>query len=133
PAEAGGTPAVLGTGGETYQVDGAGKTGWTYPHASRDGWVLPAGNVLLALARGKDYPGGAAVEVTRDGKVVFEFKGTQSEVNTVQAVGDNVLLTEAGDKPRLLEVDRKGKVVVEVALQAQTQDHHLQTRMARRL
>jgi outer membrane protein assembly factor BamB len=33
----------------------------------------------------------------------------------------------------LLEVDRSGKVVVEVPLQAQTKDHHLQTRMARKL
>jgi hypothetical protein len=30
-------------------------------------------------------------------------------------------------------VDRRGKIVVEVPLQAQTKDHHLQTRMARKL
>ena len=55
-------------------------------------------------------------------------------MNTVQAVGDGrYMLTEAGPKPRLLEVDRDGKVVVEVPLQAQTKDHHLQTRMARKL
>jgi hypothetical protein len=126
--------SFLATGGETYLVDGNGKVVWTYPHGSRDGWVLPTGNILLALNKGKDYPGGVAVEVTRDGKVVFEFKGTQSEVNTVQPLENgNVLLTEAGAKPRLLEVDPKGKVMVEVALQAQTRDHHLQTRMARKL
>jgi hypothetical protein len=126
--------SFLATGGETYLVDVTGKTAWTYPHASRDGWVLPTGNILLALAKGERYPGGAAVEVTRAGKVVFEFKGTQSEVNTVQPLENgNVLLTEAGAKPRLLEVDPKGKVVVEVPLQAQTRDHHLQTRMARKL
>jgi hypothetical protein len=72
--------------------------------------------------------------VDRDGKVVFEFKGTQSEVNTVQPLaGGKVLLTEAGAKPRILEVDRTGKVVAEVPLQAQTKDHHLQTRMTRKL
>jgi hypothetical protein len=66
--------------------------------------------------------------------VVFEFAGTQSEVNTVQALDNgNVLLTEAGAKPRLLEVNRKGTIVVEVPLSAQTKDHHLQTRMARKL
>jgi hypothetical protein len=90
--------------------------------------------VLLALNRDKDYPGGAAAEVTPEGKVVFLFRGPQSEVNTVQPLeGGNVLLTEAGARPRLLEVDRSGKVVVEVPLQAQTRDHHLQTRMARKL
>ena len=126
------THSFLATGQETYILDD-GKVIWRYPAGTRDGWVLPNGDVLLAVTKNKDYPGGAAVEITRDGKVVFEFKGTQSEVNTVQAVGDDVLLTEAGDKPRLLEVDRKGKIVVEVPLQAQTKDHHLQTRMARKL
>ncbi len=128
------THSFLATGGETFIVDGAGKTVWSYPHSSRDGWVLPTRNILLALSKDTRYPGGAAVEVTRDGKVVFEFKGSQSEVNTVQPLANgNILLTEAGAKPRLLEVDRKSKIVVEVPLQAQTRDHHLQTRMARKL
>jgi hypothetical protein len=124
----------LATGGETYIRDGDGKISWRHPLGSRDGWVLKNGNVLLALSKCKSYPGGGVVEVTRDGKVVFEFQGTQSEVNTAQDVGGGrVLLTEAGDRPRLLEVDRGGRVVVEVPLKAQTRDHHLQTRMARKL
>lgn len=128
------THGFLATGGQTYLRDGAGKVLWTYPHPSRDGWVLPGGNILLALARSKEYPGGGVIEVTRAGKVVFAFKGSQSEVNTVQAVGnDRILLTEAGPKPRLLEVDRTGSIVVEVPLQAQTKNHHLQTRMSRKL
>jgi hypothetical protein len=128
------THSFLAAGNDTMLVDGSGKVTWRYPQSSRDGWVLPSGNILLALSKNDKYPGGAAVEVTREGKVVFEFKGTQSEVNTVQPLENgNVLLTEAGDKPRLLEVDKKGKIVVEVALQAQTKDHHLQTRMSRKL
>lgn len=128
------THAFLATGGATYIRDGDGKIAWQYPLASRDGWVLPNGNILLALAKNKQFPGGGAIEVTRDGKVTFEFKGTQSEVNTVEAVGnDRVLLTEAGAKPRLLEVDRQGKIAIEVPLMAQTKDHHLQSRMARKL
>lgn len=126
------THGFLVTGGETYLQDGQGKVLWSYPKSSRDGWVLPNGNVLLALSKAND--GGSAVEVTRDGKIVFEFKGTQTEVNTVQPLPNgNVLVTEAGDKPRLLEVARDGKIVVEVPLQAQTKDHHLQTRMSRKL
>jgi hypothetical protein len=128
------THSFLAAGNETYILDGAGKMIWRYPQSSRDGWVLPSGNVLLALTRNKEYPGGAAVEVTRQGKLVFEFKGTQSELNTVQPLpGGKVLLTEAGDKPRLLEVDSAGKILVEVPLQAQTKNHHLQTRMSRKL
>src|SRR5258708_5635720 len=76
------THSFLACGTETYILDGSGKVTWRYPHSSRDGWVLPDGSVLLALSKGKDHPGGAAVEVTRDGKVVFTFEGTQSEVNT---------------------------------------------------
>src|SRR5579872_2139043 len=73
--------SFLATGTETYILDGAGKVTWRSPLPSRDGWVLDNGNVLLAVTKCKDYPGGAAVEVTREGKVVFAFKGTQSEVN----------------------------------------------------
>ena len=128
------THAFLATGGETYIEDGDGKILWRYPEGSRDGWALENGNVLLAVSKGKRFPGGGAVEVTREGQEVFLYRGTQSEVNTVQAVDSGrTLLTEAGDKPRLLEVDRNGKVVVEVPLNTQTGNHHLQTRMARKL
>ncbi|MBA4188060.1 MAG: hypothetical protein C0467_08575 [Planctomycetaceae bacterium] len=128
------THAFLVTGGETFITDGSGKATWKYPLSTRDGWVLDNGNVLLALSKNKEYPGGAVVEVNADGKVLFEFKGTQSEVNTVQPLGDGkVMLTEAGPKPRLLEVDREGKVLIDVPLTAQTKDIHLQTRMARKL
>jgi hypothetical protein len=128
------THSFFAAGIETFIVNGDGEVTWRYPHGSRDGWVLPNGNILLALNKSKAYPGGAAIEVTRAGKQIFEFKGRQSEVNTVQPLENgSILLTEAGDKPRLLEVNRKGKVVVEVPLKAQTKDHHLQTRMARKL
>lgn len=132
------TPAIthrfLATGGETYIREVDGKISWRYPHSSRDGWVLPNGNVLLALSKSGKYPHGAVVEVTPKNEIVFQYAGTQSEVNTVQRVdGDRTLFTEAGAKPKLIEVDRQGKVVVEVLLTAQTKDHHLQTRMARKL
>ncbi len=128
------THSFLALGNETYILDDAGKVTWTYPFNTRDGFVLPSGNILLAITKCKEYPGGGAVEVTREGKVVFEYKGTQSEVNTVQAIGEGrYMLTEAGPKPRIVEVDKDGKVLVEVAIQAQTKDLHLQTRMTRKL
>lgn len=128
------THGLLVFGGETYLFDGSGTPLRTYPGATRDGWLLPDGHLLLAVNKGKDHPGGAVVEVDREGKVVFTFEGTQSEVNTVQPLENGrILLTEAGDRPRLLEVDRSGKILVDVPLRAQTKDHHLQTRMARKL
>jgi len=70
-------------GGETFVVDGDGKISWQIPKSSRDGWLLPNGNALLAVSKGKEYPGGAVLEINKEGKTVFEFKGNQSEVNTV--------------------------------------------------
>lgn len=131
---AGITHAFLATGGETYIRDGKGAITWRHPHSTRDGWVLPDGHILLALSKSETYPGGGVVEVQRDGKVVFEYRGTQSEVNTAQKLDDGrYLISEAGDRPRRLEVARDGRVVAEVPLKAQTRDHHLQTRMARKL
>jgi len=47
--------------------------------------------------------------------------------------GGRVLVTESGPKPRLMEMDKSGKVLVEFPLQCQTNDFHMQTRMARKL
>jgi len=126
--------SFLMLGGLTQIVDASGKATWKYPAATRDGEVLPNGNLLLTLSKNKAYPGGAVVEVTRDLKVVWEYKGTQTEVNTaVLLPNGNVMLTEAGDKPRLLEVARDGSIRVEIPLGCQTTNHHMQSRMARKL
>src|SRR5437868_3024204 len=73
--------AFLAAGNDTYIADESGKAVWTYPHSSRDGCVLENGNVLLALSKSKQFPGGAVVETDRQGKTLFEYKGAQSEVN----------------------------------------------------
>jgi hypothetical protein len=128
------THSFLATGAETYIRSGDGQILWRYPDSTRDGWVLPNGNILLAVSKGEKYPGGAVLEVTRQGKKVFEFRGTQAEVNTVQALPNgNILLTEAGDKPRILELDRQGTILVDVPLSCQTTNHHMETRMTRKL
>jgi Mala s 1-like protein len=133
-SESGITHAFLATGSETYIVSAEGKIAWTYPRSTRDGWVLAGGNVLLAVSKSKDYPSGAVVEVDREGRAIFEFKGTQSEVDTAQPLANGtLLLTESGPKPRLLEIDRAGKILVEVPLRCQTKNAHMETRMARKL
>jgi preprotein translocase subunit YajC len=128
------THSFLALGNETRIVGGDGSVVWKYPAATRDGFALPNGNLLLALSKNKDYPGGAVVEVTRDSKVVFEFKGTQSEVNTAQRLANgNTVLTEAGATPRVIEVDRDGKIAVEFPIQCQTANAHMESRMTRKL
>lgn len=126
--------ALLMLGGVTQILDADGKATWKYPAETRDGCVLPNGHVLLALARSKTYPGGAVVEVTRELKVVFEYKGTQAEVNTAQRLAEGrTLISEAGPHPRLLEVDATGRIQVEIPLQCSAKDPHFQSRMARKL
>lgn len=134
PVQARVAHTFLALGSETAVIASDGKTLWTYPASTRDGWALPNGNFLLALSKSDAHPGGAAIEVTHDGKTVWKYEGAQSEVNTVQAVGDGrYMLTEAGEHPRVLEIDQAGKVLLEIPLQAQTGDFHLQTRMTRKL
>jgi hypothetical protein len=126
--------SFLMLGGLTQIIDASGKVTWKYPAVTRDGYFLPNGNLLLTLSKTKAYPGGAVVEVTRDQKVIWEYKGTQTEVNTAVLLDNgNVMLTEAGDKPRLLEVARDGSIKVEIPLGCQITNHHMQSRMARKL
>jgi hypothetical protein len=124
----------LACGQQTYIVDGEGKKTWTYPHPTRDGYVLASGNVLLTLSKSKKYSGGAVIEVTPGGEETVIWKGTQAEVNSAQPTESGTyVLTEAGPQPRLLEVTRDGNVVVEFPLACQKKNHHMQTRMARKL
>jgi hypothetical protein len=126
--------SFLMLGGFTQIIDAAGKVTWKYPAVTRDGEVLPNGNLLLTLSKTKAYPGGAVVEITRDQKVIWEYKGTQTEVNTANLLDNgNIMLTEAGDNPRLLEVARDGSIKFEIPLGCQITNHHMQSRMARKL
>ncbi len=127
-------PPFLATGAETRIVAADGTVAWKYPHSSRDGWVLPGGDVLLALSKSDRHPGGAVVRVTRSGEEKFRFEGTQSEVNTVELLENGrLLLTEAGPRPRILEVDAAGKIAREVPIRCQLTNHHMQSRMTRKL
>ena len=125
--------AFLVTGRKTYIVSHKDAIIWRYERSTRDGWVLPNGQILLVLAKGKNYGGGAVI-VDRMNRELFRYKGQQDEVNTAQALGNgNMLITEAGPKPCLKEVNSKGKVEVMIKLQCQVKDIHMQTRMARKL
>ena len=74
------------------------KVEWSFNMPASDGWVLPSGNVLLALYGTKEYPNGGIVEVDRESKnVVFSYKGQQKETSTVQLLDDgSYLLAELG-------------------------------------
>jgi hypothetical protein len=120
---------------------------WSYPVNSREGWVLPDGNVLLAVGKNSRLPdgdvvsGGAAIEIRRGAagadssgdRIVWRYDGTQAEVNSIQKTADGTyVLTEAGPNPRLLEITAEGSVKTEFVLACQKPNTHMQTRMARK-
>ncbi len=128
------THRFLACGAKTYIMEADGKASWTYPHSTRDGYVLDDGRIILTLSKSPNYPGGAVVEVGADGKETLIWKGTQSEVNSTHPTAEGTfVITEAGPNPRLLELNRSGKVLVEFPLACQKPNHHMQTRMARKL
>ncbi len=121
--------SYLVLGGKTAIIGEDGKAAWEYSGASRDGFVLPNGNVLIAYSDRVE-------EVTRDKQVVFSYKRSKEnkEIGTTQRLyNGNTLVTELGGRPRLMEVDPKGNVVLDIPLQPETDNAHMQTRMARQL
>lgn len=121
--------SMLVLGQRTAIISEGGDVTWEYEGGSRDGFVLPNGNLLVAY---RDH----AVEVQPDKTVVWTWKLSQenSELGTVQRLyNGNTLVTELGKVPRLLEVKPDGQLQHVVPLQPETDNAHMQTRMARQL
>ena len=111
-------------------IDEQGKTQWSAPRPSaRDGWVLPNGNVIIAWSN-------EVLEFRYASHDVVWRYGLQEpnqEIGTVQRLkSGHTLVTELGPEPRVLEVDKAGMVASSVALLPETENAHMQTRMARK-
>ena len=122
--------SILLTGSVTAIIDEDCHVIWKVKGRSRDGFVLPSGNVLVS------HQDNHVREYTRGGKIVFSYRLAKEnkEIGTaVRLPGGNTLIVERGPKPRLLEVARNGKIEVEVPLKPDTDNGHMQTRMARKL
>jgi hypothetical protein len=112
-------------------LDESGKEVWNAGRAgARDGEVLENGNVLICWSD-------EVRELTRDKKeTVFHYRLSKenAELGTAQRLADGrTLITELGAKPVLLEVAADGTVVHRVPLLPETDNAHMQTRMARKL
>jgi hypothetical protein len=121
--------SYLVLGAKTAIIGEDGKAIWEYAGGSRDGFVLPNRNVLLAYSNRVE-------EVTPKSQVVFSYKldPANKEIGTAQRLyNGNTLVTELGPNPRLLEVDPQGAIASQIALQPETDNAHMQTRMARQL
>lgn len=107
-----------------------GQIAWdTGKPSARDGWILPNGNALIAWQ-------GEVLEMKPNKETVFRYARSMEnkEIGTVERLENgNTLVTELGPKPKLLELSPDGRIVVEVPLQPETENAHMQTRMARKL
>ncbi|GLR18017.1 beta-propeller domain-containing protein [Portibacter lacus] len=96
---------------------------------ARDGYVLKNGNILICYAN-------EVIEYNKKNKIVFNYERAEKSMELGTAVrlkNGNTLITESGKNPRLLEVSKKGEIVKNVPLQPETDNTHMQTRMARKL
>lgn len=117
------------TGSKTAIIGEDSRILWQIPERSRDGFVLPNGNILVSLPK-------EVREYTRAGEIVFRYAlaPENAEMGTSVRLGNgHTLIVERGKKPRLIEVDAAAKIVKEVPLQPETENVHMQTRMARPL
>lgn len=113
----------------TVIVGEDGAVAWESRGGSRDGYVLPGGNVLVSQ-------GNRAREITREGEEVWAYAMSpeNKELGTVVRLDSgNTLVVERGAMPRLLEVTPGGAIAVTVPLQPETDNAHMQTRKARKL
>lgn len=116
-------------GPQTGIVDEESKLVWESKGASRDGFVLATGSVLISQNN-------RARELTRDGKEVWSYAlsaGNKELGTVVRLEGGNTLVVERGVTPQLLEVAPDGSIAVRVPLKPETDNAHMQTRMARKL
>jgi len=121
--------SYLVMGARTAIIGEDGQVAWEYKGGTRDGFILPNGNLLAAWVDRVE-------EVSPSKQVVGTYvrSAENSEIGTVQRLyNGNTLVTELGKRPRLLEVDTQGKIVRDVPLQPETDNAHMQTRMARQL
>jgi hypothetical protein len=128
-SESGIKHSFLMTGNKTAIVGEDCEILWEVKGKSRDGEVLPNGNVLIAFAK-------EVKEFTREGKEVFKYQlgdGNKEISTATRLPNGRTMITEMGAKPRILEVDSKGKILVEVPVKPETDNTHMQIRMARKL
>lgn len=99
--------------------------------AARDGYVLENGNVLIAWSDEVKE-----INPQENDTVVFHYRlsAVNKEIGTAQRLSNgNTLIAELGKEPKLLEITTDGTVAVTVNLKPETDNAHMQTRMARKL
>lgn len=114
----------------TGVLDEDGKVIWDAERpGARDGYVLSNGHYLICWSD-------EVIEFDTQKNKVFTYKKSDlnKELGTAQRLDNgHTLITELGDQPRLLEINPQGDIAVDVPLLPETDNAHMQTRMARKL
>ncbi|MFO0950143.1 MAG: WD40 repeat domain-containing protein [Isosphaeraceae bacterium] len=122
-----GKVTILGPGGEVE---------WSYPCRETSHTLQRLANGNLMFQTGP----ATVVEVTPEKKVVWTYTGEAKppysgpvEIHAFERLADGLtMIAETGNR-RIIEVDRDGKIVKEVALQVDKPHPHRDTRQARKL
>ncbi|MDF1813608.1 MAG: hypothetical protein P1V20_15520 [Verrucomicrobiales bacterium] len=128
-SDAGIKHSFLIAGNPTVLIGEDGKIQWQTKGKARDAFVLENGHILATI-------GNVAREITPEGKEIWSYKlaSENKELGTAVRLDDgNTLVVERGVRPRLLEISGDGKIAAEIPLQPETDNAHMQTRMARKL
>jgi len=113
-------------------IDSAGKLDWSLRVTDDcyDASLTPDGNILYAYTRG-------AKMVTRTGEPVWQYRCSDSpaggEIHSAQALENgNVVVAKSCNPPRILEIDRQGKIVVEIVIKTAITNPHAMFRHVRK-
>lgn len=96
---------------------------------ARDGYVLKNGNVIICWAD-------EVREYDSDKKIIFNYHRKEESMELGTAIrlrNGRTMITESGNHPRIIEVSKTGQVLKSVPLRPETENVHMQTRMARKL
>jgi len=111
-------------------LSASGAVEWEHPTAlTHDAWLLPNGHVLFA-------DGATVTEVTREHKVVFQFKAPEQKGGgsyACQRLANGNTLIGANSAGQILEVDPAGRIVFEMPITPSSPGQHHNMRMARKL
>lgn len=112
---------IIGEKGE--EIWNTGKAG------ARDGYVLPNGNILICWAD-------EIKEYNKNKEVIFTYtrKSEEIELSAVERLANgNTMIVESGKAPHIIEVNKTGKIISTTPIQPESDNTHMQTRMARKL
>lgn len=114
----------------TWLFDENSDVVWQVEGYSRDGYVLDNGNILISDGKSaKEYKKGTT-------EIVWSYTKSDEndELGTVQRLPNgDTMMVEQGKNPRIVEIAPDGTLRAEVKLQPETDNAHMQTRMARKL